>query len=420
MNEIDTLEELGRCLNTYVLELENTIEFKENLLEDTIRIINSLFTYEISLFCQPDILSHQVFVKFCLCYCAQLNLWRRGFILSNYGRQALFKVGNLFNALSKHVTDDNVDTFKRILFDKKLIEELCLCLTELIYRIDDPNIECIGHLILSLHRIEDHRRILQNDVPCEQLIDAIIECLASPWYEMCLCAQMTDAQQIVYNACLDYILGCIDMHFGRASNQLFTVLVTAFPQWFFEQANNALILRWNEPIISVISKLLSILTHQIWKYDHRIDEIYIDSYKRLVEALLLIVSKTLVQSDRNENNSKSGLFLQYLTDLALNPYLSTIIRKENLSQVYFYFVPNEQLETQLYAYYLLMATLTTTELAKLIDAKQIIDIVLKVLMESNGTNAVRHRQIIALNLLRRKLRRNSTSPKGVLKAFFPF
>ena len=407
---ICNVKRLERYLDECVLKIENTTDDSEQLLIDIIKMIDSLAAYEISLLCKSKILSHRFFTKFRHCYNVQLNIWRRKLGFNDLAQQVLSKMGNLFVTLSEHVLDNDIVTFEQFLFEKSLIKELCLCLKDVVYRIGDPNISCIGSLMFSIGCFQYNERTLQNNSLQEELVDAIIECLAYPWYQMCLCDEMTASQKNIFDVCLDYILDSANDHRKRSCDIISKELIATFPQWFHEQVANASVLNWSEQMVLIISKLIFVLTNQVWEFDNRINEVHINSYTLLVESLVLIFSKTLVkynQTDKDKIDLTTGIFLRNLTDLALDSHIMVIINQKNFSQIYSYMIQNERPDIQMDACHLLLTTLTQTELPSQFDANKCISVVLKSLVSDDGTSKRRHRLIATMIHLQRKLFRNS-------------
>ena len=133
---ICNFDRLEQCLNSSLTKLENITNDDEQLLVDIIRTIDSLTVYNVSLLCKPKIFSQKVFIKFRHCYSVQLSIWRAKQHRSNgYAQEVLSKKGHLFDTLSEHINDADLKTFEEFLFEKNLIEELCLCLKNVIYHI---------------------------------------------------------------------------------------------------------------------------------------------------------------------------------------------------------------------------------------------------------------------------------------------
>jgi hypothetical protein len=404
---VDRLEQL---LNTCVVKLENATSDNEQLLIDIIKMIDSLAAYDISLLCKPKVFSHKLFIKFRDCYNMQLNIWREKLDLGRYAQEILSKIGKLFIALSERISDIDLIKFEEFLFEKTVVKELCLCLKNVIYRIDDPNIAHVGNLIFAFGCFNYNGRNLQNYSLQEELLDDINECLKCPWYEVCLRGEMTAEQKTIFDTCLDYILNSADEHRKRCCDTISTDLIKTFPRWFHEQVINTSVFNWSEQIVFIISKLISILTNQIWEFHNTIDQIHIDSYKLLIESLLLILSKTSIkcnQNDKNKFDITIGIYLRNLADLALDPHLLNKIERTNFSQLYPYMTQNERPDIQIDACHLLLTTLSKTELPSLIDTNKLISTVLKSFISDNETFKRRHHFIATMIHLQRKLLTNS-------------
>ncbi|CAF1148254.1 unnamed protein product [Adineta ricciae] len=397
---ICNLDRLEQYLNSSLTKLENLTNDNEQLLVDTIKTIDTLTVYNISLLCKPKIFSHKVFIKFRYCYNVQLSVWRaEQHRLNGYAQEVLSKVGNLFVTLSEHIDDADLQIYEEFLFEKTLIEELCLCLKNVIYYIDDPTIGHISQFIFALGRFQYNGRTLQNNSLQEDLLNAIRECLTSLWYEMCLSAEMTVEQSNVYYNCLDYVLGCSDEHYKRCCEFISMKLIKTFPRWFHEQVINGSIFHWNEQITSISSKLITILTSQIRQFENGVEGDYMDSYKVLTESLLIVLSKI---STEDEFNPRKSLFIENMANLALNSYLLDMIKQTDLSQIYPYLIEkNQQTNIQMNACCLLLSTLSDTETSLLIDLRKVIGIVLKSLIPYTDTSKCRRHLIATMTHLQR-------------------
>lgn len=346
------------------------------------QILLSIHIDNVKSYGEPDIADHQLFITIRDCYLEILRRWRGGQVLDKSSYEVFLKISILFDLMCAHVTDDNVNQFKKLLIHQPLLDEFNGCLTEIATtgkHLQDPQIKAVDLMIRAIHRIFQGRIKIQNDSLLMPLLDAIVNCVCSPFFAS-IFEQVTEINELneAQTLLLDTCPNCFSWYGGDRREEFCTVIRTVLLSSFTRLLMNHIssCRQWNKVMLNAVKKsgniILDFDTQHSMIYSK---EIYKDCYQ-VIDCFVSILSSSMSTPTEKTDSEMTGVVVLQLYLLTLDYDLLSYIKSKQLASVLLKLVNVANEWVQFNAYRILACILTKQDIKGLANPSAISNVFL--------------------------------------------
>jgi hypothetical protein len=365
---MESIEQVKQSFNSILLKFDEN----NNLLTDITSIkdiIQSILYSNEKYFSEPDFFNHRLFIILRDCYLNLLQQWRHGRQFDDVSCFVFETIPTLFFKMSNHMSDKNVIILKELILYKPILNELNLCLEEIVLNgkyLQDPQIKSLDNLVRCIQRLERNHLDNKTDPLLIKLFDNIVKCICSSSFIEIFIHSTTQenddaGQKFLLYTCTDYICSHpTDQQHKQGLLNIRECLLHPFSQWLSQQSSSFRL--WNPRMSIILRQLCFILTLSIQHNQYiNLDKQTYDYYCQLIDSFINILY-SIIQTENLVNNKLTQSLMSTLTSnlytMTLSNQLEKYLKSKYITLLILKLADIENDEIQLNAFRILSSILT--------------------------------------------------------------